>query len=618
VALAGLLAAIRDGRRYIEAKDGALVQLDTQLREGLATLAATLGEKKSITPARVEAPPAWIEIARRARTARDLVAEVPPGLLGTLRPYQLEGFRWMARLAEWAPTSLGFDWAREAERFAPSLRLTLHRDADRKARLAALGPGDVLIASYDIVVRDAEALAGVKFGTVVFDEAHALKNAESLRSKAAALLDAGFRLALTGTPVENRVAEIWAVMRAAVPGLLGSPEDFRERFVGPIERDGDAGRRRTLATVLAPFLLRRTKAELLPELPARTDITLRVPLSRGERRLYEEHRLATVAALTADTGLRDAQRRVQILAALTRLRQLACHPRLVDPNSKLESSKLTQAVELIAEVRSEGHLPLVFSQFTRFLQLVKAELMQMGLFVSYLDGSTPAAERGRIVDAFQAGEDDAFLLSLKAGGAGLNLTAATDVIHLDPWWNPAVEEQATGRAHRIGQTEPVTVYRLAAEEAILSMHEEKRALVAALLDGAGAAGKLSTEELIALMARGATDADDDGGDDVAARPAAASVGTAGEIDSAAALRRFETVLSQQPGGVSVATRLAYLRVSGTVFDFEKSEGRPLHRGTLDAELARLRKAMAENRLNLANTFSAQAGTVVRRFLASDA
>jgi superfamily II DNA or RNA helicase len=554
VALSGLLAAIRDGRRYIEAKDGALVQLDTQLREGLSTLAATLGDKKSISPAqlrlvdalealgaRVEAPPAWIEIARRARTAEELVAEVPPGLLGTLRPYQLEGFRWMARLSQWAPgccladdmglgktiqslalllgraasgpalivapTSLGFNWAREAERFAPSLRVAQHRDADRRARLATLGKGDVLIASYDLVVRDAEALAEVKFGTVIFDEAHALKNAESLRSKAAALLSAGFRVALTGTPVENRVAEIWAVMRAAVPGLLGAPEDFRERFVVPIERDGDAGRRRTLATVLAPFLLRRTKAEVLPDLPARTDITLRVQLSRAERRLYEEHRLATVAALTADTGLREAQRRVQILSALTRLRQLACHPRLVDPNSTLESSKLAQAVELIAEVRSEGHRPLVFSQFTRFLQLVKAELMQLGLFVSYLDGSTPAAERGRIVDAFQAGEDDAFLLSLKAGGAGLNLTAATYVIHLDPWWNPAVEDQATGRAHRIGQTEPVTVYRLAAEgtveEAILSMHDDKRALVAALLDGAGAAGKLTTDELIALMAKGA-------------------------------------------------------------------------------------------------------------------
>lgn len=558
VALAGLLAAIRDGRRYIEAKDGALVRLDAQLREGLSTLAATLGEKKSISPAqlrlvdaiealgaRVEAPPAWIEIARRARAAEELVAEVPPGLLGTLRPYQLEGFRWMARLSQWAPgccladdmglgktiqslalllgraasgpalivapTSLGFNWAREAERFAPSLRVAQYRDADRRTRLATLGKGDVLIASYDLVVRDAEALAGVKFGTVIFDEAHALKNAESLRSKAAALLSAGFRVALTGTPVENRVAEIWAVMRAAVPGLLGAPEDFRERFVVPIERDGDAGRRRTLATVLAPFLLRRTKGEVLPDLPVRTDVTLRVQLSRAERRLYEEHRLATVAALTVDTGLREAQRRVQILAALTRLRQLACHPRLVDPDSTIESSKLAQAVELIAEVRSEGHRPLVFSQFTRFLQLVKAELMQMGLFVSYLDGSTPAAERGRIVDAFQAGEDDAFLLSLKAGGAGLNLTAATYVIHLDPWWNPAVEDQATGRAHRIGQTEPVTVYRLAAEgtveEAILSMHEEKRALVAALLDGAGAAGKLTTEELIALMAEGAVDAE---------------------------------------------------------------------------------------------------------------
>jgi SNF2 family DNA or RNA helicase len=252
--------------------------------------------------------------------------------------------------------------------------------------------------------------------------------------------------------------------------------------------------------VLRPFLLRRTKAEVARELPPRIETIVPVVLSEGERRLYEQLRLATLARMGDKAG--EGQR-FELLAALTRLRQLACHPRLGDPDSTLPSSKLERLVERVEELRAEGGRALIFSQFVQFLLLAREALEARGISLQYLDGQTPPAERQARVEAFQRGEGDVFLISLKAGGTGLNLTAADHVIHLDPWWNPAVEDQATDRAHRIGQTRPVTVSRLVSqgtiEEAILALHAGKRELAASLLSEADGAAALTPEQLLALL-----------------------------------------------------------------------------------------------------------------------
>jgi SNF2 family DNA or RNA helicase len=290
------------------------------------------------------------------------------------------------------------------------------------------------------------------------------------------------------------------------PGLLGSWDQFRDRFATPIERSQDPEARAALARVIKPFLLRRTKQEVARELPARTEVVVPIALSEPERALYEDARLAAVAELANMKGLRDEQRRFQVLAALTRLRLLASHPQLYDRSSPVASSKLRRLIELVSELGAEGHRALVFSQFTSHLALVREALDQAQIPTLYLDGATPAAQRRLKVQAFQAGEADVFLISLTAGGTGLNLTAADYVFHLDPWWNPAVEDQATDRAHRIGQDRPVTVYRLIArgtiEDKILAMHADKRALIAGVLEGTSAAARLTTRDLLALISSG--------------------------------------------------------------------------------------------------------------------
>jgi SNF2 family DNA or RNA helicase len=365
---------------------------------------------------------------------------------------------------------------------------------------------DVLIATYSLVARDLERLRGQTFATLVRDEAQAVKNAQTRRARAARALRADFRVALSGTPLENHLGELWSLFAVVFPGLLGSWDQFRDRFASPIERSQDPEARAALARVIKPFLLRRTKQQVTRELPPRTEIVVPIALSEPERALYEDARLAAVAELADRKGLRDEQRRFQVLAALTRLRLLASHPRLHDRSSPVASSKLRRLIELVGELRAEGHRALVFSQFTSHLALVRDALAELAIPALYLDGETPAAQRKLRVQAFQAGEADVFLISLTAGGTGINLTAADYVFHLDPWWNPAVEDQATDRAHRIGQDRPVTVYRLIArgtiEDKILALHADKRALIAGVLEGTSAAARLTTRDLLALISSG--------------------------------------------------------------------------------------------------------------------
>ncbi|HLL22191.1 MAG TPA: DEAD/DEAH box helicase, partial [Kofleriaceae bacterium] len=564
IELAVLLDAARRQRKFVQVGERRWVELSSALRDRLRAISDqtfTTKHALELSPGAVPAIAAlaeagvkvaqdhsWRDLTERLLAATKLRPRPPTTLSATLRDYQVEGHAWLSRLAAWgagacladdmglgktvqtiallldraklgpalviAPTSVCFNWIDELARFAPSLRPVVYRDQpDRAACLAKLGKRDVLIASYGLLVRDATALARVELATLVLDEAQALKNAATRRARAARSLGAGFRVALSGTPLENHLGELWSIFSVVFPGLLGSWEQFRERYALPIERGKDPDAHAALARTIRPFLLRRTKAEVARELPPRTEVTLPIALSEGEREMYEDARLAAVAEVTKQKGLRDEQRRFQILAALTRLRLLASHPKLYDPSSHLPSSKLARLVELLAELREGGHRALVFSQFTSHLALVRAELARVGFVAQYLDGSTPAGTRKTIVEAFQRGEGDVFLISLKAGGTGLNLTGADYVIHLDPWWNPAVEDQASDRAHRIGQTKPVTVYRLIArgtiEESILAMHADKRALVASVLEGTGAAARLSTRDLLALLAQGTIATADD-------------------------------------------------------------------------------------------------------------
>jgi len=559
ITLADLLAARRARERFVAIGPDKLVAIGDDLRARLDALeaialpsrtAGALELARVAVPAFVElldsrdqidAAPAFWSLLTRIDEARASEPRMPRGFGKVLRPYQVDGFRWMSRLGAWgagaclademglgktvqtlallvsrrdrgpalvvAPTSVGPNWIREAERFAPSLRAILHRGADRAAALGELRPGDLLVTSYDIVVRDRAALSKLTFGTLVADEAQAIKNGATARAQALRSLEAELRIALTGTPIENRLGELYSLMEFLNPGFFGTEESFRARYIVPIERDKDRVQSETLARLVRPFLLRRKKADVLTELPPRTEIARTVERSPAERRLYEAARRTALEALASG----DERARFQVLAEIMRLRRLACHPKLYDEGSIVPSSKLEAFLELVSELREGGHRALVFSQFTGHLALVEEALRARDIAYLYLDGKTPLAERTKRVDAFQAGVGDVFLISLKAGGTGLNLTGADTVIHLDPWWNPAVEEQATDRAHRIGQARPVTVVRLIAqgtiEEAVLALHADKRELAEAILEGAGASGKLSIVELGALIGEGIAAAD---------------------------------------------------------------------------------------------------------------
>ncbi|MEW5850321.1 MAG: DEAD/DEAH box helicase, partial [Myxococcota bacterium] len=571
VRLAVVLDTLRRKQRYVRVSPERFVALSQRMREQLAPLAAgtfvhkeelTLGPAaalalEEVIPelAAVTTDESFATFRERVRAARAMEPALPADFRASLRPYQHDGFRWMARMAQWgagacladdmglgktvqalallqarhgegpalvvAPTSVCRNWMDEAARFAPALKARLYREipeAEREGAVAGLGAGDLLVISYGMLVRELSRLAARTWATLVVDEAQAVKNVNTQRAQACRELDAAFRLALTGTPLENHLGELWSLYRVVFPGLLGSWEEFRERFAGPIERDGDNERRVALASLCRPFLLRRTKAQVAPELPPRTDMTVLVEPSPAERRLYEQARLAAAAQVAGLAEVPEEKRRFQVLAALTRLRLCACHPRLYDENSAVTSSKVTRLMELVDELREEGHRALVFSQFTSLLGLVREELDRRNVRYLYLDGQTPAAKRDELVRLFQAGQGgELFLISLKAGGTGLNLTAATYVIHLDPWWNPAVEDQASDRAHRIGQQRPVTVMRLVTEgtveQQILSLHQDKRALVAGVLEGTEAAGRLSTSELMDLIQTGAVRGGEEPGDD---------------------------------------------------------------------------------------------------------
>jgi len=541
--------------RFIQLADGQFLALTEEFRRRLDELKAFSTPAKGgelqinelaayaleelAANAQLKADKAWRDHIAKLDTAEEFEAEVPKALRAELRPYQLDGFRWLAKLAEWgvgacladdmglgktvqalalllhrakggpalviAPTSVATNWMRETARFAPTLNVRQFGPGDRAESLADLSGFDLIICTFGLMQIENKLLSAVDWHTVIIDEAQAIKNAATKRSKAALKLKAGFRVITTGTPIENNLSELHSLFQFINPGLLGSAQKFHRRFGDPIQKTDNPQVRRWLKKLIAPFILRRLKHEVLEDLPPRTEIVLSVEMSKEETAFYEALRERAVRNLESERSqTASGQQGIRILAEITRLRRACCNPQLVTKDEPApSSSKLAMFGETIADLLEADHKVLVFSQFVDHLSILRKHLDGENVTYQYLDGSTTPKKRQQAIDAFQSGEGEVFLISLKAGGTGLNLTAADYVIHMDPWWNPASEDQASDRAHRIGQLRPVTVYRLVMkgtiEEKIVALHHEKRDLASSLMEGTDTGRKLNPEELLNLI-----------------------------------------------------------------------------------------------------------------------
>jgi superfamily II DNA or RNA helicase len=548
---------LREGKKYVRLSDNTYAPLDRDRVQSLmdreVELIAASGKQGKLAlshAGRVQELLQHVDgqaISAATKALFEKLASVdeikkikkPRGLKATLRPYQEQGLSWLRFLHEIgtggvladdmglgktvqtialllslsskdeplralivAPTSVVTNWHREIEKFGPSLKVALWHGAGRKGQREELGDANVIITSYALLRRDIELLTALPLDYAILDEAQAIKNPMSATAQAAKNLTARHRLALTGTPIENRLSEIWSIFDFVSPGLLGPLQKFEERYARPID-NGDSKQAARLRSVIHPFILRRTKLEVAKDLPEKLEFDQIIDMTTEQKAIYlqvlREVR-ATVLGEVERVGVAKSQ--LHILAGLTKLRQAACDPRLLGLPRDLkndDSGKLAALRELVDEVAEGGHKVLIFSQFVSMLKLIAAALDEDRIKYEYLDGST--TDRAERIDRFQ---DDptipVFLISLKAGGSGLNLTAADTVIHFDPWWNPAVEDQATDRAHRIGQKKVVSVYRLVAggtiEEKILQLKQKKKDLVASVLsEDAGGEKRLTKADL---------------------------------------------------------------------------------------------------------------------------
>ncbi|HEX4338956.1 MAG TPA: DEAD/DEAH box helicase [Polyangiaceae bacterium] len=544
------------GGRFVRLPGGDYVEVEERVRRVMAALAAARHDRRPGAELRVHpgaigtlkeltAPENGLAVDDEAKEwlarVENLSSKsfpVPETLRAELRSYQHDGYVWLCRLAELglgacladdmglgktvqiialllaratdgpalvvAPTSVCSNWGRELARFAPSLTVVDYTGPDRRGALdaaLAYGAGKVVVTSYALLQQDEEVLTSIEWGTAVLDEAQFIKNAKSRRALAAFRLVASRRIAATGTPVENHFGDLFSIFRFLNPGLLGEWPEFNRTYIEPVERGGLLDPENALRALVRPYVLRRLKRDVLSELPPLTEVQHDVHLSKDEAMRYALLRRQVHDKLFTVHGKR--QNKIQALAEITRLRRFCCHPRLVFPDADPDSSKIRVFVELVSELRESERRALVFSQYVDFLGIVRETLDELGISYEYLDGSTPLQARQDRVDAFQNGSATLFLISLKAGGFGLNLTGADTVVHLDPWWNPAVEAQATDRSHRIGQERPVTVYRLVTkntiEEKIVELHEKKQRLARALLEGTEEPASLGVDELLALI-----------------------------------------------------------------------------------------------------------------------
>jgi len=551
--------ALRKKEHYVKLADGTIGEipdewierykhlfgLGEQTDEGvrLSNHHLTLVDQLLAEADRAKADP---EFDRRKKRLLDFEGiqnrELPAGFTGELRHYQKAGYDWLHFLHEYEfggcladdmglgktvealafllslkesghaqaanllvlPRSLLINWQREAARFAPELKVHIHHGAGRKMDISEFSKYDLVLTTYGTMLRDIEKLREYKFHYVVLDESQAIKNPLAKTSKAARLLRSAHRLVLTGTPVENTTFELWSQFAFLNPGLLGNLEYFKREFGNPIEKQGDEDTSRFLRKMVYPFILRRTKAQVAPELPPRTERIIYSDMEPAQRKFYNKTRdyyRAMLMGVIEEQGMNHARK--QVLEGLLRLRQICNHPKLVKENFRGKSAKFLLLLETLEKLQAEGHKALVFSQFVQMLKLVRAEMDAAKIPYVYLDGRT--RKRQERVDRFQSDPDiPFFLISLRAGGVGLNLTAADYVIHIDPWWNPAVEMQATDRTHRIGQDKPVFVYKLIArnsvEEKILELQNRKKKDVEQLISTESSFFKnLSTEDVRVLF-----------------------------------------------------------------------------------------------------------------------
>ncbi len=498
----------------------------------------------------IEPPPRLAELAAKLNDFTGINPEpVPEGLRADLRPYQLQGFRWMQFLARHelhgiladdmglgktlqtithlltekrsgrskgraslviAPTSVVPNWRAEIMKFAPELRILVLDGPDRKKYFRSIPYADVVLTSFALMHRDVDKLREHSYHLMALDEAQNIKNPSAKVAQAACQIDARHRLCLSGTPVENHLGELWSLMKFLMPGFLGGQEDFNRRFRNPIEKDGNEECQAALKKRVAPLILRRTKDQVAKDLPSKTELIHTVELTTGQKDLYETIRAAMdkrVRQAIAARGMEKSQ--MVFLEALMKLRQICCDPRLLklEGESKLEaetagSGKLDYLFELLETLVEEGRRTLLFSQFTSMLSLIEDGLKLRK--ISYMKLTGESKNRGQLVEQFQNGSASVFLISLKAGGTGLNLVAADTVIHYDPWWNPAAEAQATDRAYRIGQDKPVFVHKLicqgTVEERIHKLQQQKSQLANALLADADISHRLDSAALSSLLA----------------------------------------------------------------------------------------------------------------------
>lgn len=567
--LAGLLASYRQRKRYHRLRSGQFLSLADPSLAGFARIADALAlTDRQLQEQHVRAPKfrslyldqvmreedslpfrrdtAFRELVKSVKSIPDSEFTPPESLQPILRSYQRTGFRWLKTMERYGfggiladdmglgktlqiisllldareqgntepslvvcPASLVLNWESELRRFAPSLTvLTILGTAEQRAAdIRRVGAYDVAVTSYDLLKRDIGQYAGKKFRYHVLDEAQYIKNSNTQNARAVKAIESRQRFALTGTPIENRLSEIWSIFDFLMPGFLYSYSRFREQFELPAVKDGDTEALAQLRRLCGPFILRRLKRDVLRELPPKTETVVAAPMEETQRKLY----LAEALQMRQELGERFAadgpgRASIQVLAMLTRLRQICCDPSLCFDNYTGGSAKLETCMELLREAVAGGHRVLLFSQFTSMLAILEKRLKKEGIAYFLLQGSTPKEKRADMVERFNHadGAANVFLISLKAGGTGLNLTGADVVIHYDPWWNLSVQNQATDRAHRIGQRQSVQVYKLIAqnsiEEKILELQNVKSELADAVVqEGDGILSTLSAEELLELI-----------------------------------------------------------------------------------------------------------------------
>ena len=565
--LIGILDAYRKKKKYYRLKSGDFLNMEedaagtaAELLDGLALPKGKLLEETIELPKyralyidqilqqkkdqiQVKRNPDYKEMIRNMKNVEDSDFAVPESLESILRGYQKTGYRWLRTLEKLGfggiladdmglgktlqtiacllaikqergafkgliicPASLVYNWKKELETFAPKLQVKLMAGSaeQREALLADQRGGDVWITSYDMVKRDIALYRDITFDVEVIDEAQNIKNHGTQAARAVKQIQAPVKFALTGTPIENRLSELWSIFDYLMPGLLGSHERFRKEYEQPIMREQDQEKTEQLKKMILPFILRRVKKDVLKELPDKMEQVVYSEMEIGQKKLYQAHVNRMLETLKKQSEEEIRTGKLQILAELTRLRQICCAPELVYEDYQDDACKVETCLELINQAVEGNHKVLVFSQFTSVFPILEKNLKQMKIPYYILTGQTPKEQRMQMTEEFNQNDVPVFLISLKAGGTGLNLTAANIVIHFDPWWNLAAQNQATDRAHRIGQDKQVMVFKLIVkdtiEENIVRMQEEKQKLASQVLEGEGiSAAKLTKEDLMEIL-----------------------------------------------------------------------------------------------------------------------